>query len=111
MKLNTTRFGEIEIQDDKILYFPEGIIGFHSLKKFALIGKQSRLIMWLQSVDNSKVAFIVVNPFLIDPGYNPKLAEEDLAFLKVQDPKDLHILAIVVVPEDPPDAARFIIDL
>lgn len=101
MKIKTTRFGEVEVADDKILQFPEGIIGFHSLKRFALLGKKSRLVMWLQAVDNPKVAFIVVNPFLFEPEYNPRLTQEDMDFLKIQDTSDLHILAIVVVPEDP----------
>lgn len=101
MKIKTTRFGEVEVNDDKVLNFPEGIIGFHSLKRFVLLGKQSRLVMWLQAVDNPKVAFIVVNPFLFEPDYNPRLAQEDLDYLKVKDSSDLHILAIVVVPEDP----------
>lgn len=101
MKIRTTRFGEIDISDDKVLDFPEGIIGFHSLKRFVLLGKQSKLVMWLQAVDNPKVAFIVVNPFLFEPEYNPKLAQEDMDYLKVKDSSDLHILAIVVVPEDP----------
>ena len=101
MKIMTTRFGEIEVNDEKLLHFPEGIIGFHSLKRFVLLGKESRLVMWLQSIDNPKVAFIVVNPFLFEPNYNPKLTQEDMDFLKVKDSSDLHILAIVVVPEDP----------
>lgn len=101
MKIMTTRFGEIEVGDDKVLNFPEGIIGFHSLKRFVLLGKQSRLVMWLQAVDNPKIAFIVVNPFLFEADYSPRLTQEDMNFLKVEKTEDLHILAIVVVPEDP----------
>ncbi|MBU1863481.1 MAG: flagellar assembly protein FliW [Candidatus Omnitrophica bacterium] len=101
MKITTTRFGEIEVTDEKVLYFPEGIIGFHSIKRFVLLGKESRLVMWLQAVDNPKVAFIVVNPFLFETDYDPKLTQEEYDFLKVKDSNDLHILAIVVVPEDP----------
>ena len=101
MKMQTTRFGEIEVADEKVLHFPEGIIGFHSLKRFVLLGKQSRLVMWLQAVDNPRIAFIVINPFIFESDYNPQLTQEDLDFLKVQDSSDLHIFAIVVVPEDP----------
>lgn len=101
MKIMTTRFGEVEVKDDKVLHFPEGVIGFHSLRRFVLLGKESQLVMWLQAVDNPKIAFIVVNPFLFEPEYNPKMTEEDLQFLQVEDPNDLHILAIIVVPEDP----------
>ena len=101
MKIKTTRFGEIDIADEKVLHFPDGIIGFHSLKRFVLLGKEERLVMWLQAVDNPKIAFIVVNPFLFETDYNPRLSHEDLPYLKVESSKDLHMLAIVVVPEDP----------
>ncbi len=101
MKIMTTRFGEVEVKDDKVLHFPEGVIGFHSLRRFVLLGKESQLVMWLQAVDNPKIAFIVVNPFLFESEYNPKITEEDLQFLQVEDSNDLHILSIIVVPEDP----------
>lgn len=101
MKIMTTRFGEVEVKEDKLLHFPEGVIGFHSIKRFVLLGKENQLVMWLQAVDNPKIAFIVVNPFLFEADYNPKLTEEDLQFLQIEDSSDLHILAIIVVPEDP----------
>jgi len=94
MNIMTTRFGEVDVADDKVINFPDGIIGFHSLKNFVLLGKEDRLVMWLQSVDNPKLAFIVVNPFLFEPNYQPEISE-------VERLEDLHLVSIVVVPEDP----------
>ena len=37
MKANTRLFGEIDIQEDKIVTLEQGIIGFPELKKFTLI--------------------------------------------------------------------------
>lgn len=101
MRIKTTRFGEIEVMPEKVIHFPEGIIGFREVKDYILIGKKERMVMWLQSVDRPETAFIVVNPFLFEPTYDPKLAGTDLEFLKVNDVQDINILTIVVVPKNP----------
>ena len=101
MKIKTTRFGDITVDDDKVLHFPEGVIGFQGLKRFVLIGKKEKMVMWLQAADQPEVAFIVVNPYLFEPNYSPKFTKEDLDFLKIKDKSDINVLAIVVVPENP----------
>ncbi|MFC1809773.1 flagellar assembly protein FliW, partial [Candidatus Omnitrophota bacterium] len=101
MKIKTSRFGEIEVDQEKVIHFPEGIIGFQDIKNYLLIGKKERMVMWLQAIDNPEIAFIVVNPFLFEPSYNPKLSRQDLEFLKVTDVAGINILSIVVVPKNP----------
>ncbi|MBN1493731.1 MAG: flagellar assembly protein FliW [Candidatus Omnitrophica bacterium] len=101
MKIKTTRFGEIEVDQGKIIHFPEGIIGFQDIKNYLLIGKKERMVMWLQAIDKPEIAFIVVNPFLFEPTYDPKLSRQDLEFLKVTDVADINVLSIVVVPKNP----------
>ena len=75
MKANTRFFGEIEIEDDKIITIEKGMIGFPELKKFALIfneekGKEAK-IMWLQSMEEEALAFPVMRPELVKEDYNP----------------------------------------
>jgi flagellar assembly factor FliW len=101
MKIKTTRFGEIEVDQGKTIHFPEGIIGFQDVKNYLLIGKKERMVMWLQAIDKPEIAFIVVNPFLFEPTYDPKFSRQDLEFLKVTDVADINILSIVVVPKNP----------
>jgi flagellar assembly factor FliW len=101
MKIKTTRFGEIEVDQGKVIHFPEGIIGFQEVKNYLLIGKKERMVMWLQAVDKPEIAFIVVNPFLFESTYDPKLSRQDLEFLKITDVVDINILSIVVVPKNP----------
>jgi len=103
MKIKTTRFGEIEVDQEKMICFPEGIIGFNDIKQYLLIGKKERMVMWLQAIDRPEIAFIVVNPFLFEPDYDPKVSAQDLEFLKVEDIRDINILSIVVVPKNPAD--------
>lgn len=101
MKIQTSRFGEIEVDDEKVLRFPEGVIGFQKLKQFVLIGKKEKMVMWLQAVDKPEVAFIVVNPYLFEPAYAPQFSEEDLSSIQIKDRADLNVLTIMVVPENP----------
>ena len=65
MKIATKIFGEIEIADDKIIVFPNGIIGFPDLNRFSLMydkDKGSHNIQWLQSLDEP--AFAMAPPSL-----------------------------------------------
>jgi len=101
MKLKTSRFGEIDIENDRIITFPDGIIGFRELKKFALIAKKSQALMWLQSVDDPQIAFVVSDPFSFDVTYDPILSAEDREHLELEDATDARYLVIVVVPPNP----------
>ena len=75
MKVNTRIFGEIDIDDSKIITFENGIIGFSDLKKFALIfdseKKNKGGISWLQSLEDGNMALPVLDPLIVKPDYSP----------------------------------------
>ena len=96
MKLNTTRFGEIEVEEDKIIEFPLGIPGFTALKRYILM-EYKEPIRWLHAVDDPDVAFIVTDPFAIFPGYTFDMSDEVKDFLGIRDPKDIVVLVIITV--------------
>ncbi len=81
MKIKTRLFGEIDIQDEKIITLDKGIVGFPDLKKFTLIydeekGDDHDTIMWFQSIDEPQFALPVVLPIIIKPDYNPTINDE-----------------------------------
>lgn len=83
MKAVTRLFGEIDIDEEKIITLERGMIGFPDLQKFALIfdeekGLEASSVMWLQSMDDETVAFPVVHPNQIKPDYNPTVNDEML---------------------------------
>lgn len=96
MKINTTRFGTIEIEENKIIFFPLGIPGFDNLKRYALIDYKDP-IKWLHAVDDPAVAFIVANPFIIFPDYSVDLRDDEQQFLDIRRPEDSLILTILTV--------------
>jgi len=104
MKINTRNFGEIEIDENKVLDFPVGIIGFEDLKKFTIIfdveKEENKSIMWLQSIDEPGFALPVVNPLYVTDNYNPYVEDELLKEIGEFDDESLVILTTVTVPID-----------
>ena len=104
MVAETKFFGKIDIEDDKIIEFPMGIIGFENLKKFALIydsekEKRSK-ISWLQSMEEPLMVLPVINPIDITEEYTPII--EDGLTKTIGDPADADILILVTmsIPSD-----------
>ena len=102
MKLNTRNFGELDIDEEKIIAFPEGLPGFEEEKEFIIINNddEENPFCWLQSVNNPDLAFVIVNPFLIFSDYSVDISETVQEKLKIKDEKDVAVYSIVVVPED-----------
>ena len=70
MQINSQRFGVVNLEDDAVLNFPEGIIGFPRERGFALIPHQgSSYLAWLQSVSTPELAFPVVSAHYFGNGY------------------------------------------
>lgn len=103
MTINTKHFGELQIDEEKIIIFEEGIPGFPYNKKYVLIfdeeDKESPFC-WIQSIDDGNVAFAMINPLQIYPEYSPKVGQELIETLGEINEKELMVYAIVVVPED-----------
>lgn len=103
MKINTKVFGEIEIEDDKIIHFPSGIIGFPYLTDFALVHDEEKgvgAIHWLQSVQEPAFALPVMDPLLVQPTYNPEVDDELLEPIGQIVEEELLVLVTVSVPSD-----------
>jgi flagellar assembly factor FliW len=103
MKIQTRVFGEVDIEDSKIITFPEGIVGFPELKQFALIydkEKGSASIQWLQSVQEAGFAMPVMNPLIVRPDYNPVVDDSLLKPVGSLDENDMLVLVTVTVPRD-----------
>ena len=63
MLIQTTRFGEVEIQDLDILTFPSGMLGFSAERHFVMIeDEMGSPFQWLQSVERQDLAFVAINP-------------------------------------------------
>lgn len=104
MVAETKFFGTIDIEEEKIIEFPMGIIGFENLKKFALIYDSEReersKISWLQSMEEPLMVLPVINPIDIIEEYSPVI--EDELTKSIGDPADADIIIFVTmsIPSD-----------
>ncbi|NMB34484.1 MAG: flagellar assembly protein FliW [Clostridium sp.] len=102
MLLKTKHFAEIEIDEEKIIHFDEGILGFEGVKRYAVLyeGCENSPFRWLQGVDDGQLAFAVADPFMIFDDYDIELPDEAVKALEIQNPQEVMLLSILVVPED-----------
>jgi flagellar assembly factor FliW len=105
MKLTTRIFGEVEIEDSKIINFPNGIIGFPDLTRFTLIHDEEEesgknTIRWLQSIDEPGFAMPVIDPLVVCPDYSPSVDETKVADIGDIKDEDVLVLVTVTVPHD-----------
>ena len=101
MVVNTRLFGEIDVQEDKIITIDKGIIGFPDMKLFTLVfdsEKDSKNIMWLQSLDETAFAMPVMVPNKVVEDYNPTIEDELLKPLGNLTPDNTYVLVTVKVP-------------
>lgn len=108
MKANTRLFGEIEVNDDKIIILANGLVGFPDMKKFTLIFDEEKEdggnIMWLQSLDETNFVMPVMVPNYLVPDYNPTVNDDMLGPLGEITEDNLYVLVTVRVPSDPKQA-------
>ncbi|MCL2046252.1 MAG: flagellar assembly protein FliW [Oscillospiraceae bacterium] len=101
MQLETIRFGLVDIDEDKLITFDEGIPGLDMLKKYALLQfEESYPIIWLQSVDEGRVCLPVLDTFAVLTGYVFDIDDEDVKILELNGPDDLHVVSVLVIPEE-----------
>lgn len=102
MKIQTSRFGEVEIVPNDILEFAEGLLGFSHLHRFALLDDPNdEIFAWLQSCESPEVAFPVLEPELFASSYQVELSKSDLEALGVKAISEVRLLTIITIPSDP----------
>ncbi len=101
MKIATDRFGEIEFKQGELLHLPEGIIGFPGFVRALLLDhRKDSPFRWLQSADDPKLAFVVIDPLLMVADYPlDKLCDALARF--GQRPNNVAVAAIATVPTAP----------
>ncbi|MBO5247453.1 MAG: flagellar assembly protein FliW [Eubacterium sp.] len=103
MTTETRLFGTITIEDEKLITFPEGIVGFPFMTKFALIHdieNETSPIMWLQSMDEPEFAMPVMEPNKVIEDYRPTVNDEYLTGMGELKTEDIYLLVTLTVPAE-----------
>ena len=96
--------GPLEIGDDQLLDMPEGLLGFPTCTRFALLPAGYDGYFWLHSVEEPTVAFLIVDPFMYFDGYSVDLAGPLVQRLEASQPSHLNVYCIVTLPSGSSDA-------
>jgi flagellar assembly factor FliW len=96
MLINTTRFGPLEVDGDRIITFRDGLLGFPHLRRYALIQTSSDPVFFLlQSLDDPDIVFVVCDPRAFVPDYQVPIRHDDLELLQLQNLQDCQVLIVV----------------
>jgi flagellar assembly factor FliW len=103
MQIKTTRFGTVELEEDKLIHFPLGLLGFETKQRYFIIDSdEAAPLRWLQCADQPELAFLVVEPGLFFPDYTFDLSAEDREMLQIEKgDADVVVASLVVIPDDP----------
>jgi flagellar assembly factor FliW len=106
MKFVTTRFGEIDCKENDVIIVPKGVLGFSQLTRYVIVEKKEAApFKWLQSVEDPKVAFVVMDPVKLFPNYKLEIDEVELEELSYTNSRDLITYVIITVPQDATQAS------
>ena len=95
MQINTTRFGSVNVEEDALISFPQGLLGYETHTRFALFAaERNQGFYWLQAIDDPEVAFLVTDPEAFFKDYDVPIREETQQDLNLADTKDGRVLVI-----------------
>jgi flagellar assembly factor FliW len=96
MEIQTTRFGKVEIDDQRIMAFPKGMVGFPKCQSFALIQTNDEgVFFWMQSLDRPELAFVVCDPRTFVPDYRVPVKLDELQMIDLESSEDAQVLVVV----------------
>lgn len=98
-KINSLRFGELEVADEQVVHFENGIPAFEEEREFVLvIPDMSAPYAFLQSLSTPELAFLMARPFVFFPDYEFVLNDDIEEQLELKNEEDLDIFTMVTVP-------------
>ena len=103
MKVDTSRFGTLDIPENEIIHFPDGLYGFEKETKFTLLPFNPNVespMEWMQSILSPHLAFVITDPYLYVPDYKLKLLAEDKKKVGLELDESFLTRSIVTIPEN-----------
>lgn len=105
MKCQSSRFGTFDVNEDTLLVFPSGILGFPEWTKYVVLDHDTDApFKWLQCVEEPQLAFVILDPSFFKPDYEIAITSDALIEIQKQDGDELSVVAILTIPSDDPSA-------
>jgi len=102
MLVNSTRFGELDADENAIFTFPMGLLGFGKLRRFIVLDhREDSPFKWLQSVEDPDLAFIITDPLYFKRDFHIAVRRQEVGVIEPENEEDLVVSVIMTVPADP----------
>ena len=99
----TRNFGSLQVRPDQIIWLKPGLLGFARYQRYVLIEhSRESPFLWLQSLDKTDLAFVVLDPRKLVPDYQPGNLAQVMQELGVTQAEDLKVLVILTIPPEKP---------
>ncbi len=101
MKIRTRFLGEVEIKEEEIINFPEGIPGFEESRRYVLLDiPENEVFRVLQDVEDEFVSFVVTDPWSFFEGYDFDIPDEELLKINISKEEQLSVMNIVTLSDE-----------
>jgi len=100
MNVDTKAFGLIDVNEKQKVTISQGLFGFEDYTEYVIFNAEHEPFLWLQSVEEKEIAFIIINPFLFRNDYEANVTDEGLAEIGIKSPESALIFVIVTIPQD-----------
>jgi len=100
MKVDTKAYGLMEVNEKQKVSIPQGLFGFEDYIDYVLLDSDNQPFLWLQSVDEKEIAFILIDPFLFRKDYEANITDEELAEIGIKSSDNALVFVIVTIPQD-----------
>ncbi|WP_019229741.1 flagellar assembly protein FliW [Sedimentibacter sp. B4] len=105
MNIKTRDFGYIAVNEEDEITFTCGMYGFEEYKKYVILKDSPEDdVMYLQSLENNDLSFVLIDPYAVATGFDPSVNEEDLKDLETVSESELRFLVIAIIKEEIKDS-------
>jgi len=102
--IDSTRFGRIEVDEEAVITFPQGLFGFEEYRRFVVLCLDEKSpFRWLQSMEDPSLAFVVIEPRHFMPDYAPTISDADVEALGLDADTPYLTFVIVTIPPGKPE--------
>jgi len=109
MHIETTRFGALDVEDRKVITFPDGMPGFEEHRLFTLVphhtadGGKGSPFVWLQSLEDGELAFLAMEPHQAFPDYAPRVPRAEMELLALtEEAARPRLYSLLTIPQGDP---------
>ena len=98
-KVYTSRFGEIEVDEKKIVHFKDGIPAFEDEHEFIILPyEEESPYYFMQSLKSPDLAFLLTIPFLFFPDYTFEIDDETVKELEIKNQENVVYYSMITIP-------------